>query len=147
MGIVDYGYDPAFRAGFARALADGAVLSTTYAHFESSVQDELTVANPFTVRSTVAHSSTPNSRRDGLAAHAGRPETRHAGMAAVLGAVIALLTLGLGAGLIAVLVAAAAAATLAFLARAHIGGYTGDVLGAAEQAAQTTVLLAVAALA
>jgi adenosylcobinamide-GDP ribazoletransferase len=89
----------------------------------------------------------PLARDDGLAAHAGRPETRHAGTAAVMGAVIALLTLGLGAGLIAVLVAGAAAATVAFLARAHIGGYTGDVLGAAEQAAQTTVLLAVAALA
>jgi len=70
MGTVDYGYDPAFRGGFARTLADGAVLSTTYARFESSVEDGLAVADPFTVRSMVAHSSTPNVRREGLAAHA-----------------------------------------------------------------------------
>ncbi len=91
--------------------------------------------------------SLPLARDDGLAAGVGRIETRHAVTAAILGTVIALFTLGPGAGLIAIFVAGAAAATAAFLARAQIGGYTGDVLGAAEQGAQTAVLLAVAALA
>jgi len=34
---------------------------------------------------------------------------------------------------------------MAVLARRQIGGYTGDVLGAAEQAAETAILLALAA--
>ncbi len=89
----------------------------------------------------------PLARGDGLAARVGRPETGHAATAAGLGAVMALLTLGPGAGLVAIFAAGAAAATIALLARAQIGGYTGDVLGAAEQAAQTAVLLVVVALA
>ncbi len=88
----------------------------------------------------------PLARGDGLAARVGRAETRHAATAAALGTGIALLTLGLGTGLAAVFAAAAAAATIALLAHTHIGGYTGDVLGAAEQAAQTAVLLTVVAL-
>ena len=89
----------------------------------------------------------PLARDDGLAARVGRAETRHAATAAMLGVGIALVTLGPGAGFAAIVGAGAGATTIALLARAHFGGYTGDVLGAAEQAAQTAVLLAVAALA
>ncbi len=89
----------------------------------------------------------PLARGDGLATALGRIETRHAAAAAALGAGIALLALGPGAGLLAIFMAGAAAAAAALLARAQVGGYTGDVLGAAEQGAQTAVLLALAALA
>jgi len=88
----------------------------------------------------------PVARDDGLAASIGRSETKHAAAAAVLGAGIALFALGFGAGLAAIFAAAAAGATVAILARGQIGGFTGDVLGAAEQSAQTAVLLAIVGL-
>jgi len=42
-------------------------------------------------------------------------------------------------------VAAAAGGVLAILANRQIGGQTGDVLGAAEQVSETTILLLLAA--
>ncbi len=89
----------------------------------------------------------PLARGDGLAAQVGRTETRNAATAAALGAAIALLALGPAAGLAALAAAGAGAGAIAALAQAQIGGYTGDVLGAAEQAAQTAALLTAAALA
>ena len=88
----------------------------------------------------------PPAREDGLAAGFGPVAAPHAWTAAVLGTVLAWLTLGLGSALVAVLAAAAAAALVARLARAQIGGLTGDVLGAAEQAVECAVLLALVAL-
>ena len=87
----------------------------------------------------------PAARTDGLAAGVGRPEPGHAGAAIVLAALIALFALGLGTGLLALLMGALAAGALALLARAQIGGYTGDVLGAIEQAVEVVVLLTAAA--
>ncbi|MEE8188003.1 MAG: adenosylcobinamide-GDP ribazoletransferase [Kiloniellales bacterium] len=87
----------------------------------------------------------PLARPDGLAAEVGRPEAGHAGAAAGIAAVVAWLTLGFGTGLLVLVVGGLAAGALAFIARAQIGGYTGDVLGASEQAAETAILLAVAA--
>ena len=63
-----------------------------------------------------------------------------------LGAAIALLLLGIGAGLAALIVAGLAGLAMIRLARARIGGYTGDVLGAIEQLGEIAVLLAAAAL-
>lgn len=87
----------------------------------------------------------PAARTDGLAAGIGRPEPGHAGAAIVLAALIAFFALGLGTGLLALLMGALAAGALALLARAQIGGYTGDVLGAIEQAVEVVVLLTAAA--
>ena len=67
---------------------------------------------------------------------------RFAWAAAGLGALIALIALGLGAGIAALVFAGAAMALVAGLARRQIGGYTGDVLGAVEQAGEIVVLLA-----
>jgi adenosylcobinamide-GDP ribazoletransferase len=50
-------------------------------------------------------------------------------------------------GLVAVIVAAAAMASLAGLAQRQIGGYTGDVLGAAQQIGEIAMLLTAAAFA
>jgi adenosylcobinamide-GDP ribazoletransferase len=82
------------------------------------------------------------ARRDGLGALAGRPEAGTAWTAAAIGAAITLVTQGVGAGLAALLFAGAAMALAAGLARRRIGGYTGDVLGAVEQAGETVMLLA-----
>ncbi len=87
----------------------------------------------------------PLARSDGLAAGAGRPEPAQAWIALGLGALIALLLLDFGTAVAAMAAAGLAAGALVLLARARIGGYTGDVLGAIEQVGEVAVLLAAAA--
>jgi adenosylcobinamide-GDP ribazoletransferase len=86
----------------------------------------------------------PLARDDGLAATAGRPSSPGTGWAIGIGIGVALLALGLAAP-VALGGGVAAAWGMARLARRQIGGYTGDVLGAAQQAVETVVLLAVVA--
>jgi adenosylcobinamide-GDP ribazoletransferase len=81
----------------------------------------------------------------GLAAAAGRPRPAETGVATLLGVLAALLGLGPRPAVAALVAAALALAALATLARRQIGGYTGDILGAGEQVAETTILLAAAA--
>jgi adenosylcobinamide-GDP ribazoletransferase len=85
------------------------------------------------------------AREDGLGAEAGRPEQRIAALSAGIAIVVVLLALGLRAGIVAVLGAAAVMIGLAWLAQRQIGGQTGDVLGAIEQAGEIVVLLVAAA--
>jgi|SRR5580658_2232095 adenosylcobinamide-GDP ribazoletransferase len=92
----------------------------------------------------IMHAFDP-ARPGGLAAGAGRPEASIVQAAAALGAVAALAGLGWWPGLAAIVATAAAIAATAMLADRQIGGYTGDVLGAAQQAAETAVLLVAAA--
>jgi adenosylcobinamide-GDP ribazoletransferase len=56
------------------------------------------------------------------------------------------LFLGPVAGVVALLVGAAGVAKIAYLAQRNIGGFTGDVLGAAQQAMEIGMLLAIVAL-
>ena len=59
-----------------------------------------------------------------------------------------LVTLG-GAGpaaILALLAGGIAAFIVGWLALDHVGGYTGDVLGAAQQAAETATLIALSAI-
>jgi adenosylcobinamide-GDP ribazoletransferase len=88
------------------------------------------------------------ARADGLAVAAGVPFAEAVAWSLGLGALILLASLGIVAGIataiIAALAAAAAAFLVAWIARRQIGGYTGDVLGAAQQAAEIAVLLAAA---
>ena len=88
----------------------------------------------------------PLAREDGLAAWSGSPNRSVALAGAGIAAGVALGSLGLVAGAIAIVAAAAAAALLAVLAARQIGGKTGDVLGAAQQVAEIAALLALAAL-
>lgn len=85
----------------------------------------------------------PPARPDGLAALAGRPGADCALAAFAIGAMIAGLGLGLAA-LPAIACAVLAGLGVAELARNRLGGYTGDVLGAVAQAAETALLLATA---
>jgi adenosylcobinamide-GDP ribazoletransferase len=89
--------------------------------------------------------SLPYARKDGLAANAGRPDLATAGIAAAFAFIIALLSLPGTAALYAALVAVACAIGMAWLAQRQIGGQTGDVLGGAEQIAETAVLVLLAA--
>jgi adenosylcobinamide-GDP ribazoletransferase len=86
------------------------------------------------------------ARGDGLGFSAGRPDRDGALTAAVLGALLALLFLGLGAGLVAIVAASLAALLFGWIAWRQVGGHTGDVLGALEQVAETALLLAAAAV-
>lgn len=87
----------------------------------------------------------PSAREDGLAHASGQPDERTFGAALVAGGAIALLLLVFSAPL-AILLAppfvAAAAFWVAALANHRVGGHTGDVIGAAEQAGEIAFLLA-----
>jgi len=87
------------------------------------------------------------ARDDGLGASAGQPDDAAIGWCAGIAVVVTLLCLGVVPGLAALVVAAAAVAGLARLAQRQIGGYTGDVLGAAQQTGEIAVLLSAAAFA
>jgi adenosylcobinamide-GDP ribazoletransferase len=89
----------------------------------------------------VMHAMAP-ARSDGLAVAAGRPSREHAVTAAVLGALIAVIALGFGPGLLAVVAAAGVGAAIAAFAQDRIGGCTGDVLGAIQQGCEIAVLVA-----
>lgn len=83
----------------------------------------------------------PPARTDGLGAKVGAPPQAIAVTAAVIAVVITLIMLPVKEALLAVALAAAAAAAVAALAMRQIGGQTGDVLGAAEQAVEIAVLV------
>ncbi len=95
----------------------------------------------------------PPARPDGLAAELGRASTgrtarRHAQLAAALGGGIALVVLAAVSPLglvLALVIGAAVGAALAALARAKVGGYTGDMLGAGQQAVEIAAMIALAA--
>lgn len=88
----------------------------------------------------------PRARADGLSAGAGSPSANVAAGALVLGIVAALVCLGFGATVVSAVLIAVALVLLARLALRKIGGQTGDVLGAAEQAGEILILLTAAAL-
>lgn len=87
------------------------------------------------------------ARADGLGAAAGRAEAP--AVAVGIGLAVAVAWALLPGSALAPLFAVVLMAVLAVagLARRHIGGYTGDVLGTVEQAAAVSALLALAAIA
>ena len=89
--------------------------------------------------------SMPYARNDGLAAKAGQPDSTTAAIAAVFALALAWLSLSFANALLAAIMAAASAMGMALLAKRQIGGQTGDVLGGAEQVAETAILVLLAA--
>ncbi len=88
---------------------------------------------------------TDPARKSGLAFQAGTPDQESWVTALVLGGLLGFLFLGPGGGLMALAMAIIAVAALAWLAERQVGGFTGDVLGAQQQAAEIAVLAAAAA--
>ena len=86
----------------------------------------------------------PHARDDGLSRQTGRPGRDTALLAMALGAVGALL-LG-GWAFVLIVVAGLAALAVTSIARAKIGGQTGDILGATQQVTEIALLLTIAAL-
>lgn len=87
----------------------------------------------------------PYARLDGLARSGGQPDAAAALIAIGLALPAALLALPWTASLWAVAIAAVSGLVMARLALRQIGGQTGDVLGAAEQVAETAILVLLAA--
>lgn len=87
----------------------------------------------------------PRARTDGLAAEAGAPPQQSSAIALAIGFVLVLLCLGFGAAVATLVLLAVALFALAWLSLSQIGGQTGDVLGAAEQAGEVLILLVAAA--
>jgi adenosylcobinamide-GDP ribazoletransferase len=87
----------------------------------------------------------PYARSDGLARNAGQPDMAIAATAAGVALLIALLVLSWGNAFWAAVMAVLSAGGMAWLARRQVGGQTGDVLGGAEQVAETTILVLLAA--
>ena len=88
----------------------------------------------------------PQARQDGLSASVGTPQMGPVALAAGLGLLALFLCFGLVAGALAALLVALVFLGLARLAREQIGGQTGDVIGALEQASEIVILLTAAAL-
>jgi adenosylcobinamide-GDP ribazoletransferase len=85
----------------------------------------------------------PPARADGLAAGAGRPHPLRAAAAGAIAVLAAFLLLPPGLATQGLAAASAALLGVVLLARRRLGGYTGDVLGAAQQLAETGFLLGV----
>ena len=86
------------------------------------------------------------ARGDGLAADAGKPAHATLALTLILAAIVALGLLGPVRGLAAVAAALLGCLAIVAVARRLVGGYTGDVLGAVQQAAEIAILLTLAAL-
>jgi adenosylcobinamide-GDP ribazoletransferase len=89
----------------------------------------------------------PPARVGGLAAAAGKPGPAATWIALGVAALAAWLCLGFAGGLAAIAAAGAATAAVALLAHRTLGGQTGDVLGACQQAAEIAVLAVAGAMA
>ncbi|MCP5036985.1 MAG: adenosylcobinamide-GDP ribazoletransferase [Rhodobacteraceae bacterium] len=95
---------------------------------------------------TILMASLPNARTSGLAVSTGRPESQ----TIVLGAAIALIGSLFIIGSAVIPVAfwiALITIPMAVLAKAKIGGQTGDILGASQQLAEIAALASLAAMA
>jgi len=89
----------------------------------------------------------PRASATGLAASAGRPTAGAVWFSSGAALILAAVFIDLWIGVAAASAAALASSLVAALARHRLGGYTGDVLGAVQQASEVAVLLAVAAVA
>jgi len=88
----------------------------------------------------------PPARREGMAAEAGRPDLARVVAAVIIAFIVGLIVLDDRVVAAALLAAGVAAAGVSLLARSSLGGHTGDVLGASQQAAEIAALAAVAVI-
>ena len=83
----------------------------------------------------------PPARNDGLSFAAGRPPGQGVAVAAAIGFVVLAFCLHPMRGLMALIVLGIVGMAMAWLSHSQIGGQTGDVIGALEQASEVAVLL------
>jgi adenosylcobinamide-GDP ribazoletransferase len=118
----------------------------------AEIGDSLTVAGALIASHALSRGAIPvgmqalmPARTDGLGAHAGQPSSVQIGIAITLAVAAAALVLPASAALAALAGATIGMMAVVGLAQFQIGGYTGDVLGAIEQSAETLALLGVLA--
>ena len=87
------------------------------------------------------------ARADGLGIEAGRPSGKAVGMAVIISGLISGILFDGWSAILILFSAAIAVMGLGLLAQRRLGGYTGDVLGAAQQFAEIAVLLVAGAYA
>ncbi|MFT6023789.1 MAG: adenosylcobinamide-GDP ribazoletransferase [Ascidiaceihabitans sp.] len=80
------------------------------------------------------------ARENGLAQSVGKPSMRMVQIGVVLGAVLAMFAVGWSA-LLVFIIALGCAVLVRIIAKAKIGGQTGDVLGATQVISETAVLI------
>lgn len=97
-----------------------------------------------TLMAALPYARDDDSKAKPVATEPSGPEWLVAGGFAAFGAVIAMGVAGIAAVLFGLLLAAAITAALARLYRRRLGGYTGDCLGAAQQAAELAFYLGLA---
>ncbi|HEV8391991.1 MAG TPA: adenosylcobinamide-GDP ribazoletransferase, partial [Dongiaceae bacterium] len=90
--------------------------------------------------------SLPLARANGLAVEAGKPSAAATYQGLGVALLIAAFACGPGPALVSLVVAIVAAFLVSEVARRQIGGYTGDVLGAAEEVAQLAILVNIVSL-
>jgi adenosylcobinamide-GDP ribazoletransferase len=88
----------------------------------------------------------PPARTDGLSSDAGQPPPQSAVIAFVLGTICLFACFGASGAMLGLLMLALISLLLMALAKAQVGGQTGDVLGALEQAGEALILLIAASL-
>lgn len=88
----------------------------------------------------------PNARDSGLSKTVGRPSAETAGLGVLVGVGTALLCIGLSA-LPVILAVGLATFAVGAIARAKIGGQTGDILGAVQQVAEIVALVVLISIA
>ena len=93
---------------------------------------------------TVIMAALPNARGAGLSHSVGRPGSRVAALSCAIGLACSFLVLG-PLAISAALWVGLAGLALGIVARAKIGGQTGDILGASQQISEAVVLTLVAA--
>ena len=86
------------------------------------------------------------AKKSGQGALTGQPKEDRLYAGVGLGAALALLFLGPVGGILALLCGALAGLGLAYYAKKTLGGYTGDVMGSAQQVCEIAILLAASAL-
>lgn len=82
------------------------------------------------------------ARKEGLSASVGKAPPASAALALLIAVLILMALLPLSQVALALLAASAAALLGALVARAKLGGITGDILGATQQIAELAILLA-----
>lgn len=88
----------------------------------------------------------PSARGNGLSQSVGRPDAQAVGVAVALALMVGVLMMELAATLMVALMVGLVTLGVIALARARIGGQTGDVLGAVQQACELVGLVVLAAM-
>ena len=128
---------------FSVLLRAGALTAILYAGTVAAVMAILATAAISRSMALWHWNATMPARDDGMARGAGRPDWLALAIALGIGGVatiILLIPFGL-AGLIGVLFAALVIAVFTNACARQIGGHTGDTIGAAQQLAETALLL------